>query len=178
MKRMFNDPLLSIARALLLLVMGVLALAGAAATIGIPFILFNREKVLLAIAKETAKIPPENTAWAIAGLLLLLIGIVTMLFFFVRHMKRIVDSVADGDPFIPENATRLTAMAWLMLAIQLAAIPVLGLALYVAKTMGEAKGTVDVAFDANGIIMVILLFILARVFRHGTALRDDLEGTV
>ena len=29
-----------------------------------------------------------------------------------------------------------------------------------------------------GILMVIILFILARVFRHGAAMREDLEGTV
>lgn len=32
--------------------------------------------------------------------------------------------------------------------------------------------------DASGILLVILLFILARVFRKGTEMREDLEGTV
>jgi Fe-S cluster assembly ATPase SufC len=32
--------------------------------------------------------------------------------------------------------------------------------------------------DMTGILLVIILFILARVFRHGAAMREDLEGTV
>ena len=28
------------------------------------------------------------------------------------------------------------------------------------------------------VLMVIVLFILARVFKHGAAMREDLEGTV
>ena len=31
---------------------------------------------------------------------------------------------------------------------------------------------------AWGILLVLILFILARVFRHGAAMREDLEGTV
>ena len=27
-------------------------------------------------------------------------------------------------------------------------------------------------------LLVVILFILARVFRHGAAMREDLEGTV
>lgn len=34
------------------------------------------------------------------------------------------------------------------------------------------------AFDLGGIILAITLFILARVFRQGAAMRNDLEGTV
>ncbi len=34
------------------------------------------------------------------------------------------------------------------------------------------------ARDLTGILVVLTLFILARVFRQGAALREDLEGTV
>jgi hypothetical protein len=178
MNKILKDPLLDIARALLLFLMGLMAIGVAACLIGLPLIVFNRDRVLLAIAEETARMPSSETAWAIAGLLVLVIAVLSLLFLFLRHMKRIVDSVAIGDPFIAENATRLTAMAWLMLSVQIIAIPIAAVAIYIAETVGEGTGTVDSTFDVNGIVLVMTLFILARVFRHGAAMREDLEGTV
>ncbi|UUX98999.1 hypothetical protein [Sphingomonas sp. J315] len=45
----------------------------------------------------------------------------------------------------------------------------------IAEHLGTHSG-VDMSFDS--LVLALVLFILARVFRHGTALRDDLEGTV
>ena len=36
----------------------------------------------------------------------------------------------------------------------------------------------DWSFSVTGWLAVLLLFVLARVFDHGTRMRDDLEGTV
>ena len=36
----------------------------------------------------------------------------------------------------------------------------------------------EASFDFGGLILILTLFILARVFRHGAAMREDLEGTV
>jgi hypothetical protein len=44
---------------------------------------------------------------------------------------------------------------------------------------GDINGF-DIGFGLSpaGVAFVLLLFILARVFRQGAAMRDDLEGTV
>ena len=97
---------------------------------------------------------------------------------FFRLLLRIVNSVGAGDPFAPENGDRLSAMAWLMLAVNLLALPVAGLAAYIANTAGEDAANVEASFDFGGLILILTLFILARVFRHGAAMREDLEGTV
>ncbi|WP_370178175.1 DUF2975 domain-containing protein, partial [Alteriqipengyuania sp.] len=93
-------------------------------------------------------------------------------------LLRLVNSVHEGDPFAPENGDRLSMMAWLMLAINILALPVAGLGAYIAKTAGEEPGTVDASFDFGGLVLILTLFILARVFRHGSAMREELEGTV
>jgi hypothetical protein len=36
----------------------------------------------------------------------------------------------------------------------------------------------DAGIDFGGVLTALLLFILARVFREGAAMRKDLEGTV
>ena len=38
--------------------------------------------------------------------------------------------------------------------------------------------TADIEFSLTGVLLALVLFILARVFRHGAAMREDLEGTV
>ena len=95
---------------------------------------------------------------------------------FIRLLRRIIDSVAQGDPFIPENAVRLSQMGWLSVAVQLIAIPAGALSGWIAYT-GHLR-YIDVGFSVGGVVLALILFILARVFRQGAQMRADLEGTV
>ena len=83
---------------------------------------------------------------------------------------------------MPINARRLTAMAWLMLAVELLTIPMAPLGIYLISVFDSAENSIKADFsfdfDFSGLILVLTLFILARVFRQGAAMRDDLEGTV
>jgi hypothetical protein len=90
---------------------------------------------------------------------------------FLRLLRRIVGSVAGGSPFDPVNADRLERMGWLAVLLKVV-------------TMVEAAfATTDVVRFAShlsgpDLVMILVLFVLARVFREGAAMRDDLEGTV
>ncbi|MDN3647163.1 DUF2975 domain-containing protein [Pontixanthobacter aestiaquae] len=173
-----RDPLLAAGRIIILLAQGLFALGAAALTIGFPIVLFMQGQFTEELQAEIGNPELVFPTSAILGLMLLALIVVIMAFFFLNKMRLIIDTVADGDPFVPDNSERLTAMAWLMLAIQILAIPAAGLALYITKVLEDANATIDAGIDLNGVIMVVVLFILARVFRHGTAMREDLEGTV
>jgi hypothetical protein len=99
-------------------------------------------------------------------------------FFFLRHLRRIVDSVSQGDPFVPVNADRLRYMAWLALVMQAVLIPFTGLFVWFDALPQKA----NVHYNDNnwfgGLLLALLLFVLARVFRVGTEMREELEGTV
>jgi hypothetical protein len=91
---------------------------------------------------------------------------------------RIIDNASSGDPFVTENADRLNYIAWLLLAIQL-----VGFITDVAANMlpDKIKDHVSVGFDgfsAAGILAVLLIFVLAQIFRRGSEMRAELEGTV
>lgn len=90
----------------------------------------------------------------------------------LRRLLAIVDSVRAGDPFILDNARRLDAIAWRVLALE-------GLRLIVAAIAAVVwiPGRVD-AFSFAPWLAVLLLFVLAGVFTHGARMRDDLAGTV
>ena len=90
----------------------------------------------------------------------------------LRRLLAIVDTVRVGDPFILENARRLDAIAWRVLALE-------GLRLIVAAIAAAVwePGRFD-AFSFAPWLAVLLLFVLAGVFAHGARIREDLEGTV
>ena len=94
----------------------------------------------------------------------------------LRRLLAIVETVRGGDPFVAANASRLQAIAWALLALNLLSI--------VIGAVAEAVSTpahplhIDAGFSINGWLAVLLTFLLARVFAEGTLMREDLEGTV
>lgn len=120
-------------------------------------------------------------AWGPAALAMRGIMVVGIAGAFVAHriltgLLTIVESVRAGDPFVLENATRLNAIAWWLLAAELLHLLVGGL----ARLASTPTQTVDIdwSFSFTPWIAVLLLFVLARVFAHGARMREDIEGTV
>lgn len=104
----------------------------------------------------------------------------TAMFFFFAKMRALIESASNGDPFIPGNAQRLNTMAWLLLGSQILSVVVGELRVYAVSLIDpQSESGFDISpNDLTGFLIVLVLFILARVFRHGAAMRDDLEGTV
>jgi len=170
-------PLLAAGKLMTVLmqVIGAIGVVGGLA--GIPLIMLNSDRV----AREMAGGAPADLAsvmTAIQGLMLMAVLGAGLLFFFARLLGFIIDTVGKGDPFVPDNADRLRTMAWLALAFQLLAIPIAALSAYIGLHVPAAALHVDPSISFNGVMMAIVLFILARVFRRGTQMREELEGTV
>ena len=90
----------------------------------------------------------------------------------LRRLLAIVDTVRDGDPFNLENARRLDAIAWSVLALEVLRLIVAAIASVVWE-----PGRLD-GFSIASWFAVLLLFVLSGVFAHGARMRADLEGTV
>ena len=90
----------------------------------------------------------------------------------LRRLLAIVDTVRGGDPFILDNARRLDAIAWSVLAIEVLRMIVMAIAAAVWEP-GRLGG-----FTFAPWLAVLLLFVLSGVFAHGARMRADLEGTV
>ena len=105
------------------------------------------------------------------------IGLVTVPLYhlILTRLLAIVGTVRAGDPFVAANASRLQAIAWALLALQL-----LGLLIF---AIAEAAETADHPLELNSVsingwLAVLLTFVLARVFAEGARMREELEGTV
>ena len=94
----------------------------------------------------------------------------------LKRLLAIVETVRAGDPFVAANASRLQAIAWVLLGLQVLSV--------VIGAIGDAVSTpahpvdLDAGFSISGWLAVLLTFLLARVFAEGTLMREDLEGTV
>ena len=178
MTNTLTDPLLLAGKLLANVAKWLMAAGAAIAVLCIPFLIFMRDDINANLRTEIGDPTLVFPLWqAVAAVALAAIAVALMFVFFDR-LARIIGTVSEGDPFVPANAERLSQMGWVMLAVQVLAIPLAGLGLFVAKTLEDQGGTIDAGIDLSGILMVILLFILARVFKRGAEMRADLEGTV
>lgn len=94
----------------------------------------------------------------------------------LKRLLAIVQTVRAGDPFVAANASRLQAIAWVLLALNLLSI-VIGAIADAVSTQAHPLH-IDAGFSINGWLAVLLTFLLARVFAEGALMREDLEGTV
>ena len=171
-----RDPLLSVARVFVGLLMGLFAFVGVIVIIGLGAILtVQRGEVMERAATANG---------GAAGYPLILIAFVLVValmaasFLFMRELMRMIGSVEQGDPFQPFNADRLRRMGWLAVASQLilVALAAIGLAFDGMRPALMAEDALNAAM--GGFLLALVLFILARVFRLGAAMREELEGTV
>lgn len=173
-----GDPLLLAAKLIVGFAIGIMIFAmvmiglglGALATV-------ERAEIIGQLAKVGA---PANMAWLVAAALALALGLLFLGVRFMIELFGIMDTVGTGDPFAPENGSRLSRMGWLAIGAQGIALALKGVVKVLEPYAIKAGKPIDLEFDLDmsGVLLVLILFILARVFRHGAAMRADLEGTV
>ena len=173
-----GDALLVAARILTVLIVVVLILCMVAVGAGIAVLLtVGQAELTSRIASSGA---PDEAFWiVITGFALVAVAIGFAAAFF-RVLHRIVLSVDHGDPFDPVNAQRLRQMGWLGVAGQLLLVPIGAILAWLApylEKLGE-RVDLDLGLDPAAILLILILFILARVFERGAAMQTDLEGTV
>jgi hypothetical protein len=181
MKAPGNDLLLIAGKVLTLLMQGVMGLASAAIALVMIALPFYRDSIN---TEARIEFGPGITDMPLGGTLILLAAVCVLcalVFLFFGKLRGIIDTVAAGDPFVPENADRLSAMGWILIGVHALAFASKAAAAAVTAWAAQFTETgVEGNFEISPtpVLMVIVLFILARVFRHGAAMREDLEGTV
>ena len=132
-----------------------------------------RDQVFAALGSDVAN------ATLMHGMRLIMVigvGSAPLAHILLTRLLAIVETVRLGDPFVAGNAARLQTTAWALLGLEVLHLAVGGIA---AAASSESQ-PLDIGwnFSITGWLAVMLLFVLARVFDHGTRMRDDLEGTV
>ena len=121
---------------------------------------------------------PGNDQRILGMRMIMVLGIasVPLIHAALTRVRAIVETVQQGDPFVQENAVRLARIAWVVLALELLHLAVGAVAAAVSTPTAPLR--IGWSLSPTPWLTVLLLFALARVFEHGTAMREELEAVV
>jgi hypothetical protein len=173
-KQISSSAALPIAYVLLRILIVVNWLGGAA-ILALLVVLPNEQWIMSAF-KLSPSPEAERLVMGLRAIAVLGLAAIPLNHAVLKRLLAIVETVRGGDPFVAANASRLQAIAWVLLALNLLSI-VIGA---IAKTVSTPAHPlhIDAGFSINGWLAVLLTFVLARVFAEGALMREDLEGTV
>ena len=112
-------------------------------------------------------------------LLAALLGLIIMLPFLVYIcvlLRKILNTLAEGDPFLPENAPRLTRIA-ISVAILEIIRNFVGF-LLIAIDVVDTEESFQFSINLSAWVAVAVLVILSQVFREGARLREEEKMTI
>jgi Protein of unknown function (DUF2975) len=154
-------------------------IVGAMGVIGIPVLAIGLMASLSGGSTEFSGIKaladgvmPGQLVIGLAGLAVIVPGVI----FICLQLRRILLTLADGDPFVPENASRLSRVGIAIAAMELIRIAVVMVVSTMPTLVGDEPPRLSTQFILW--ISVAALFVLSQVFREGTRLRDEEKMTI
>ena len=165
----FLKIILDVAHVALSILLGVLVTLALAALFFHfdPKILFNNADFTVADAQTARTI--------VTGSLLLGAVFVAGTLVIVGRLRRICATLTAGDPFHPDNVRRLRTIGAVLAALELIRYPI---ALATAWLAPEVSATHGFAPNLTAWFAVLVVFVLAEVFREGARLRREAELTI
>ena len=176
MTEIADNRILRITRLLVYLIMGVVAIAGALLAVMCVVLPFYWTEAMAELNTAHPNLDPATLLPHLLSVFALGILTLGLIWTMMRKLLAIIASVEDGNPFIRANAIRLKAIGWLMVGLQIVGVPLAIAAGNAADMFGESDTGWDLSL--NGILAILLVFILAGIFERGAEMREELEGTV
>ena len=126
---------------------------------------------------------PAGATWPVV-LPALLIGGVAIggSLIIVWRLKRLFDSFTSGEPFRRENATHLRVIWITMLVVEVSRYLLMGLAgALLLRFGGPAVSDINFSISGDRVttwMSILILVVLAEVFREGARLKEEQELTI
>jgi hypothetical protein len=92
----------------------------------------------------------------------------------VGRLRRIFATLTAGDPFHPTNVRRLRTVGIVLALLELGRYPMAAALAWLAPQQDAAR----IGFNPTGWFAVLVVFVLAEVFREGARLRREAELTI
>lgn len=137
--------------------------------------IINPSLVTETLTKEYGAAAAPSLLILVRFTMLVGLAIVVPVHLMLTRLVAIINSIASIAVFTRDNVHKLRVIAWALLTTQL-----LDLGYGVASlSLSHSNSTMfDWQPSVTAWLCVLMLFILARVFEHGVALEDDLDGTI
>lgn len=106
-----------------------------------------------------------------------LVAMLPGVIFICGQLKRILTTLTEGEPFVPENAGRLVRIAFTVAAMELVRYAITFFAMFLLQDDADYAPP-KLAINLAAWIAVAVLFVLSQVFSEGTRLREEEKMTI
>jgi hypothetical protein len=156
-------------------ILTVVNLLGGAAILALLVVMPNEQWIMSAF-KLSPSPDAERLVMGLRAIAVLGLATIPLNHVVLKRLLAIIKTVRGGEPFVAANASRLQAIAWVLLALNILSIVIGG----IAKTVSTPAHPLhlNAGFSINGWLAVVLTFVLAHVFAKGALMGEDVEGTV
>lgn len=133
----------------------------------------NEGSLDLPIGAAASDISPQTFVFSMLSLAVIAPGVI----YVCVQLRRILTTLAEGDPFVPDNAQRLTRIAIALAVMEIASIIFV---LCMRSFVPESDADLRPPLSINLVVWagVAALLVLAQVFREGTRLREEEKMTI
>lgn len=127
---------------------------------------------------------PGGATWPVVVPAFLIGGVaITGALVIVWRLKKLFDSFSSGEPFRRENAQHLRVIWITMLIVEVSRYVLMGLTSFLLLRFGEPTNEVSISLTLNGDRLaawgsILILIVLAEVFREGARLKEEQELTI
>ena len=149
-------------------VLWLFAIVAAAGILGLLLISFDPQ-ILSSVARVRLDTDPPAAALDLTGVELYAIGVIVI----VQRLRRVFGTMTAGDPFHPDNVRRLRVIGLVLALLEIDRYVFGALGHFVLHERHETGGLNLTAWFA-----VLVIVVLAEVFREGARLRRDAELTI
>jgi len=102
-------------------------------------------------------------------------AIVSLGWFFVLHLlRKVASALIHGDPFLPENVSRIRLILILVTATEVIRIS----KVFFLGTAGVPSDVPVIDIRAGTLFLIFIIAVISEAFRHGAALRAEQELTI
>lgn len=119
-------------------------------------------------------VPPLALAAVLMGAEVYIACLVVIL----NRLRRVMETLTLGDPFRPENVGRLRLIGAVLVALELSSYGVRAILAWTAPVRKLDAPSRDTWFNPTVWFAVLVVFVLAEVFREGARLRREAELTI
>ena len=112
---------------------------------------------------------------ALSGFLLSVDAYLLVLGYIINRLRRVFETLIQGDPFRPANVRRLRTVAIALIALEVGGY---FCRLSLAMMLPEISDRVTYGISLSSWFAILAVFVLAEVFREGARLRGDAELTI
>lgn len=125
----------------------------------------------------TIEVDEDVSSGQIAGGLAMLSVVMPGIIFICHQLRKILKTLADGDPFVSANSNRLTKIAGAIALMEIGRmIAIVCIRNFVDFSPPESAPSFSISLVSWA--GAVAFFVLSQVFREGTRLRDDAKMTI